>query len=81
MGVSLAGHSCELGTEEYNLALGYERANAAREDLVRLGALDRQVSVTSYGELRPAEPGSSEDALAKNRRTEITPARNLSSAR
>lgn len=79
--VTLSGHTCELGTEEYNMALGYKRANAARDYLVRLGARDAQVSVTSYGELRPAVPGTSEAQLAKNRRTELVPARPMSSAR
>lgn len=79
--VTLSGHTCELGTEEYNMALGYKRANAAREYLVRLGVQEAQVSVTSYGELRPAVPGAGEAQLARNRRTEVTPSRALSSAR
>lgn len=63
------------------MALGYKRANAAREYLVRLGVQEAQVSVTSYGELRPAVPGAGEAQLARNRRTEVTPSRALSSAR
>jgi peptidoglycan-associated lipoprotein len=36
------------------------------------GASASQISTVSFGEERPAEFGSTEDAYAKNRRVEIT---------
>src|SRR5690242_6870653 len=35
--VTISGHTCELGTTEYNLALGQRRAASARDYLVKLG--------------------------------------------
>lgn len=69
--VSISGHTCDLGTSEYNLALGQKRAAAAREYLVRLGVDERNVSVLSYGEEQPALAGADEDTRSQNRRSEF----------
>jgi peptidoglycan-associated lipoprotein len=68
--VVIEGHCDERGTEEYNLALGEKRAIAARDFLVRFGIAKSRVSVISYGEERPLDLGSNEEAWAKNRRAE-----------
>jgi peptidoglycan-associated lipoprotein len=70
--LTISGHTCELGTTEYNLALGQRRAMAAREYLVRLGVGADRISVVSYGEERPAETGSGESVWSKNRRSEFS---------
>lgn len=69
--VRIEGHCDERGTVEYNLALGEKRARAARDYLVSLGAPAARLSIISYGKERPASPGHSEDAWAKNRRDEL----------
>jgi peptidoglycan-associated lipoprotein len=65
--VQLAGNCDERGTEEYNLALGQRRANAARDYLVAKGVNSGRVTTISYGKDRPAVAGSDEEAWAKNR--------------
>ncbi len=69
----LEGHCDERGTVEYNLALGQRRAEAVRAHLVRLGVSAERLDVVSFGEERPADPGHSEGAWARNRRVEFTP--------
>ncbi|MFD1215082.1 MULTISPECIES: OmpA family protein [Microbulbifer] len=69
--VRLEGHADELGTREYNLALGERRANAVRDFLVLQGVDASSLEVISYGEERPAQEGSSESARAMNRRVVI----------
>jgi len=69
--VRLEGHADELGTREYNLALGERRANAVRDFLVLQGVDASSLEVISYGEERPAQAGSSESARAMNRRVVI----------
>ncbi|WP_346838978.1 peptidoglycan-associated lipoprotein Pal [Microbulbifer sp. SAOS-129_SWC] len=69
--VRLEGHADELGTREYNLALGERRANAVRDFLVMQGVDASNLEVISYGEERPAVEGSTEAARAKNRRVVI----------
>lgn len=69
--VSLEGHGDELGTREFNLALGERRAFAVKQFLVAEGANAEQLRVFSYGEERPAHSGQDEDALMLNRRVEL----------
>ncbi|MFA0811289.1 OmpA family protein [Microbulbifer epialgicus] len=69
--VRLEGHADELGTREYNLALGERRANAVRDFLVLQGVDAATLEVISYGEERPAQMGSNEAARAMNRRVVI----------
>lgn len=66
--VLVEGHTDERGTPEYNIALGERRAKAVAKYLQNLGVDPTQLSVVSYGEEKPADPGHSEDAFAKNRR-------------
>jgi peptidoglycan-associated lipoprotein len=65
--VQLAGNADERGTEEYNLALGNRRANAARDFLVAKGVSAARITTISYGKDRPVALGSNEQAYAQNR--------------
>ena len=69
--VVIEGHCDERGSDEYNLALGESRALAAKNDLVSLGISARQLSVISYGEVKPAAMGANVAAWGKNRRAEF----------
>lgn len=69
--ILIEGNCDDRGTEEYNQALGENRALAVREYLVQLGISPSRVDVISYGELRPAVDGGSESARAQNRRAEF----------
>ena len=66
--VTVEGHCDERGTVDYNLALGEQRARAARDYLVSLGVAAGRLRAVSYGKERPLDPGSGEAAWAKNRR-------------
>jgi peptidoglycan-associated lipoprotein len=65
--VEIAGNTDERGTEEYNLALGQRRANAARDYLVSKGIQGSRISTISYGKDRPTALGSTPDAWTQNR--------------
>lgn len=67
----LEGHTDERGTREYNVALGERRADSVKQGLVVSGADAGQLSTLSFGEERPAELGSTEEAYSKNRRVEF----------
>jgi peptidoglycan-associated lipoprotein len=69
--VQVEGHCDERGPDEYNLALGNRRAAAVRDWLVANGVAASRLTVASYGEERPADPRSVEDAWAVNRRAEF----------
>jgi peptidoglycan-associated lipoprotein len=65
--VQIAGNCDDRGTEEYNLALGQRRANAARDYLVARGVTSARISTISYGKDRPTALGDNEEAWAQNR--------------
>jgi peptidoglycan-associated lipoprotein len=74
--ITLEGHTDERGTEEYNLALGEQRANAAKQYLVDLGAPASRMITVSFGEASPAVQGHDESAWRWNRRVEFKVSRN-----
>ncbi len=69
--VRLEGHCDERGSDEYNLALGENRAKAAMNYLITLGVPPEQMTVVSYGKERPLNNGHDEESWAKNRRVEF----------
>jgi len=70
--VRIEGNCDERGSDEYNLALGENRAKVAMQYLVTLGITAERLSVISYGKEKPADPGHDEAAWARNRRDEFT---------
>jgi len=66
--VQIEGHCDERGTNEYNLALGERRANAAKQYLTTAGISAARLSTISYGKERPLDLGHDEAAWARNRR-------------
>ena len=67
----IEGHTDERGTAEYNMALGERRAESARAFLVDMGVSSSRLRTVSYGEERPLDPRSNEEAWAKNRRAQF----------
>ena len=66
--LEIEGHADERGTNEYNLALGAKRAQAARDYLVTLGVSKERLSTISYGEELPVCKEQNEGCWQKNRR-------------
>ena len=69
--VSVQGHCDERNTEDYNLALGERRANAAKEYLLGLGVSADKIQTVSFGKAKPVDTDHTEEAWAKNRRDEF----------
>jgi peptidoglycan-associated lipoprotein len=72
MTLRISGHADERGSDEYNLALGNRRAAAAKRYLVNKGVPEARIATDSYGEEKPLDPASTEEAWAKNRRDEFS---------
>lgn len=66
--VEIEGHCDELGTSEYNLALGAKRTYAVKDYLISLGIARSRLSTISYGEEIPVCHETSEQCRQKNRR-------------
>lgn len=66
--VMVEGHADNRGTNEYNLALGERRADAARDYLVSLGLSTDRVTIVSKGEEQPFCSDDNEACWQQNRR-------------
>jgi len=66
--VEIEGHCDERGSNEYNLALGAKRAQAAKDYLIRLGVAEERLSTMSYGEELPVCYEQTEECWKQNRR-------------
>jgi peptidoglycan-associated lipoprotein len=73
--ITVEGHCDERGTAEYNLALGDQRAAAARDYLVSLGVASDRLTTVSYGKEQPLDSAGGEAAWARNRRAHFAPVR------
>jgi len=69
--LTIEGHTCNIGTAEYNLALGDRRANAVRDYLVSRGIALGRLQTVSYGEERPKYDNAREETRRLNRRAAL----------
>jgi peptidoglycan-associated lipoprotein len=71
-GLALIGHTDDLGSPEFNIALGQKRANAVAQALIALGVAPRRIRMTSLGnELADAAHCVTERCKATTRRVEL----------
>jgi peptidoglycan-associated lipoprotein len=69
--LTIEGHCDERGSDEYNLALGDRRAQAAKDYLVQVGIPSSQLNLISYGKMRPVCSEHDEACWQRNRRIHI----------
>lgn len=65
--LTIEGNCDDRGTNEYNLALGQQRADAAARYLQNLGIDRKRIKTISYGEERPVCSEATESCWHKNR--------------
>ena len=66
--ILIEGHCDERGSNEYNMALGWKRANTVKEALIALGVDPSRIETISYGEERPFALCHDESCWSQNRR-------------
>ena len=69
---TIEGNADERGSQEYNIALGDERAAAVKKYLAAEGVLPSRMDALSYGEERPLCREENETCWQKNRRAQFT---------
>ncbi len=70
--IVIGGYCDERGSNEYNLALGQNRADAAQKALVTAGVAANRIRVVSYGKEKPFCTDSTEECWQQNRRAGFT---------
>ena len=71
LSITIEGHTCNIGTAEYNLALGERRANSVREYLNSRGVATGRLATVSFGEERPQHDNAREETRRLNRRAAL----------
>lgn len=66
--LTISGHCDERGSEEYNLALGSNRADSVRDQLVSLGVSADRIKTISYGKEKPFCTDDNDQCWQQNRR-------------
>jgi outer membrane protein OmpA-like peptidoglycan-associated protein len=66
--IIIEGHTCNIGTAEYNLALGERRAASVRDYLISRGIPASRLETRSYGEENPKYDNAREETRRLNRR-------------
>ena len=66
--IVIGGYCDERGSNEYNLALGQNRADATKKALVAAGVAANRIRVISYGKEKPFCSESTEECWQQNRR-------------
>lgn len=69
--VELEGHTDNVGSDDFNLALSERRAITVRQKLQSLGVPAERMSIKGFGMTRPIAPNDSETGRKLNRRVEI----------
>lgn len=72
LNITIAGYCDERGSNEYNVALGENRANSVKDSLVTAGVAASRIQVVSYGKEKPFCTDSTEECWQQNRRAGIT---------
>ena len=70
--ITITGHTDFIGTPEYNLKLGQERAEIVKKYLEGKGIPTEKMIISSMGEDKPVADHITAAGRAKNRRTEVT---------
>ena len=71
MFIEIQGHTDNVGTEESNLKLSQDRADAVKKYLVNKGIVSDRITSIGYGQSVPIADNNTEEGKAKNRRTSL----------
>jgi peptidoglycan-associated lipoprotein len=70
--IVIGGYCDDRGSAEYNLALGENRANAAKTALVNAGVAAARIRVVSYGKEKQFCTDETEECWQENRRAQFS---------
>jgi OOP family OmpA-OmpF porin len=64
----IEGHTCNIGTEEYNMKLSQRRAKSVMQKLIDKGVDASRMQSVGFGESRPIADNSTKSGRERNRR-------------
>lgn len=69
--ITMAGHTDNNGTEDYNMKLSKDRVEAVKRFLVANGIDESRIKTSYFGESKPIADNGTKEGRAKNRRVEM----------
>jgi OOP family OmpA-OmpF porin len=69
--IEVAGHTDSRGSDEYNMILSQQRAEAVRNHLISKGIAADRLTAKGYGESQPVADNDTDEGRFKNRRVEL----------
>lgn len=69
--IEVAGHTDSRGSDEYNMSLSQQRADAVRNYLIKKGIGADRLTAVGYGESQPVADNATDEGRFKNRRVEL----------
>ena len=69
--LDIAGHTDDVGAEDFNQVLSEKRANSVRNYMTGKGISEDRITATGYGEAQPIADNKTAAGRAKNRRVEL----------
>lgn len=67
----VGGHTDSDGADDYNLKLSQQRADAVKDQLIKMGIEAARLSAKGYGETKPISDNTTLEGKANNRRVEF----------
>ncbi len=64
----IEGHTCNIGTEDYNMQLSRKRAESVMQYLINNGVDSSRLKAVGYGESRPVADNTTIEGRSQNRR-------------
>lgn len=71
IGLSIIGHTCNLGSHDANMKVGMKRAESLKQKFIEQGVPESQLFTQSKAYDEPLVPNTSEENRIKNRRVEL----------
>lgn len=70
--IMIEGHTCSIGTNEYNMGLADRRANSVKNYLIKKAGIEAdRIETVAYGEEKPAKSNDTRKGRQFNRRAEV----------
>ena len=70
--IIIEGHTDDIGSDEYNMKLSVNRANAVKAFLANIGVNSEYIITKGWGKTKTKIPNVDDDSRKKNRRIEIS---------
>jgi len=71
--IEIQGHTCDIGSQKFNLGLSERRANAVKKYFLKKGIPGFRMTTIGFGKTKPLVPNTDEEHRKKNRRVELKP--------